>query len=133
MLALRLRQATAGVLVIGILLAFIGFCALLQVHNKYKKYNLTNITENTSPFLIFHVVFLQYHQVISSTVRTKGFVRDMVNKQRLVSSKTKAEYWRDKSWNDTNGLLWFVQVITSMIYCNVGRSMTCNDTRHVEP
>ena len=31
MLALRLRQATAGVLVIGILLAFIGFCALLQV------------------------------------------------------------------------------------------------------
>ena len=31
MLALRLRQATAGILVIGILLAFLGFCALIQV------------------------------------------------------------------------------------------------------
>ena len=35
MLALRLRQATAGVLLIGILLSVLGFCALVQVRKNF--------------------------------------------------------------------------------------------------
>ena len=35
----------------------------------------------------------------------------MLGEQQSTSiSNTKSEYWKDKHWNDTNGLLWFVQV-----------------------
>jgi len=79
MLALRLRQATAGVLVIGILLSVLGFCALVQI--------------------------------IFATIKTKGLVKRILGEQQSTSiSNTKSDYWKDKHWNDTNGLLWFVQI-----------------------
>ena len=35
----------------------------------------------------------------------------MLGEQESIGvSNPKSEYWKDKNWNDTNGLLWFVQV-----------------------
>ena len=34
----------------------------------------------------------------------------MIDKQKITARSPKTEYWKDKNWNDTNGLLWFVQV-----------------------
>ena len=50
-------------------------------------------------------------QIIFATIKTKGLVTRMLGEQQSTSiSNTKSDYWKDKHWNDTNGLLWFVQV-----------------------
>ena len=52
--------------------------------------------------------------MVFSTIKTKDLVKHMLGEQKSTSiSDVKSDYWKDKNWNDTNGLLWFVQVSLS--------------------
>jgi hypothetical protein len=65
---------------------------------------------------LFLLTFNYYNiKVVFSTIRTKGLVKNMMDKERITAPSPKTDYWKDKNWNDTNGLLWFVQVRSSMI------------------